>query len=788
MDAADLTGAPGGMMIPTRPFTGGPSAVPLRAPASDTSPSQASEITFLTGIDATGHLASPAFWSWNEDNPASYSPTVSYQSKWGGAAAGSAGGVVDYYFDPGSNWTATEKQDLAAGLALWSAEANISFALTTDVNAAELTFVRGSDGSSSEFTQSPVGTVGSASIPPSQTATISIDTSVPGFGPIDGSFSEYGGYAWATLVHEEGHVLGLGHAGPYNGGEDPATQQYSAQDMRLWSIMSYIMPESVDLGAKYAAQYPVTGADWGYTDTGGANYPNVPTTPMMLDILAAQRIYGAPVSTPLSGGQVFGFNTNITGAIRPFFDFTQNTHPVITLWDAGTGNTLDLSGFGQDSTVNLAPGTFSSTGGATDNIGIAYGVTIETAIGGTGDDTITGSDANNTLSGGPGDDALHGGGGSDTLDGGPGNDLLDGGAGQDWASYASAAAGVSVALGVTTAQNTVGAGTDTLNSIEKLDGSAFADTLTAAPTGSTLYGEAGNDLLTSGAGNDILDGGLGVDAVSYADAGAGVHVSLLTGAAQNTVGAGFDTLTSVEKLVGSAYADTLIAGTGGSTLNGGNGGDDLLGGPGSDILNGGGASDFADYALASAGVTVSLAVTAFQNTVGAGSDELVGIEKLSGSGYGDHLTGDAGTNIIYGVGGDDVLSGGAGDDYLYGGTGNDTLTGGPGQDNLIGQAGDDMFVFTALGDSPVAAPDIIADFTSGQDHIDLHLIDADTATPGDQAFHFGATGGHTGDIVVGPYASGHTVVSLYVNSDPAPDAAIWLTGDHHLMNASDFVL
>jgi serralysin len=66
---------------------------------------------------------------------------------------------------------------------------------------------------------------------------------------------------------------------------------------------------------------------------------------MILDILAAQRLYGPATSGPLaSGGQVFGFHSNITGLIAPYFDFTVNTHPVITIWDGGLNNTLDLSG------------------------------------------------------------------------------------------------------------------------------------------------------------------------------------------------------------------------------------------------------------------------------------------------------------------------------------------------------------------------------------------------------------------------------------------------------------
>jgi hypothetical protein len=43
---------------------------------------------------------------------------------------------------------------------------------------------------------------------------IAIDTTVPGFGPLTGSFDTAGGYPYSTVVHEEGHLLGLGHAGP----------------------------------------------------------------------------------------------------------------------------------------------------------------------------------------------------------------------------------------------------------------------------------------------------------------------------------------------------------------------------------------------------------------------------------------------------------------------------------------------------------------------------------------------------------------------------------------------
>src|SRR5262249_56694422 len=78
--------------------------------------------------------------------------------------------------------------------------------------------------------------------------------------------------------------------------------------------------------------------------------------------------------------------------------------------------------------VDLNAGTYSDVGGfMTNNLAIAYNVTIENAIGGSGNDTITGNDANNTLWGGPGNDTLLGGIGNDILHGGPGSDLLNGG-------------------------------------------------------------------------------------------------------------------------------------------------------------------------------------------------------------------------------------------------------------------------------------------------------------------------------------------------------------------------
>lgn len=145
---------------------------------------------------------------------------------------------------------------------------------------------------------------------------------------------------------------------------------------------------------------------------------------MLLDIVAIQQLYGVAKHTPLSGGQVFGFNTNVKGYLKQFFDFTINKHPVVTLYSKGKNNTLDLSGFDEGAIVNLAAGKFSSAGGLTNNIAIAFGTVIEKAVTGSGDDTVRGNGSNNVIASGAGDDILYGYGGNDVLRGGADKDVF----------------------------------------------------------------------------------------------------------------------------------------------------------------------------------------------------------------------------------------------------------------------------------------------------------------------------------------------------------------------------
>lgn len=132
--------------------------------------------------------------------------------------------------------------------------------------------------------------------------------------------------------------------------------------------------------------------------------------------------------------------------------------------------------------------------------------------------TIRGTDADDTLVGTPGADVICGLGGDDVIQGLGGDDRVHGGAGYDTVSFAKATQGVRVNLGKGTA---TGEGTDVLDSIEGVLGSAFADVVTGTQWDDTLDGGDGDDVLKGlagadtilgGRGNDTIDGGAGEDA------------------------------------------------------------------------------------------------------------------------------------------------------------------------------------------------------------------------------------------------------------------------------------
>ena len=125
-------------------------------------------------------------------------------------------------------------------------------------------------------------------------------------------------------------------------------------------------------------------------------------------------------------------------------------------------------------------------------------------------------------------------------------------------------------------QNTVGSGNDLLQGIENLIGSTHddwligngvdnelrgglgADQMFGGAGADILLGENGNDNLFGGDGNDVLSGGSGIDWASYLFQSSGVWINLTTENSQNTSGAGWDTLISIENVAGSNHADLLI--------------------------------------------------------------------------------------------------------------------------------------------------------------------------------------------------------------------------------------
>ncbi|WP_052960536.1 Ig-like domain-containing protein, partial [Pseudomonas fluorescens] len=244
-------------------------------------------------------------------------------------------------------------------------------------------------------------------------------------------------------------------------------------------------------------------------------------------------------------------------------------------------------------------------------------------------------------------------------------------------------------------------------------GSDSANLTISYQDGHTLTGTSGDDILVAGTGNNIINAGDG--------------------------------------------NDVLTAGSGNNELHGGAGNDLLFSGPGTDILDGGTGIDTASYAHATAGVTVDLSLLGGQNTFGAGTDTLTGIENLIGSNFNDTLTGDATNNVINGGLGNDILRGGDGDDLLIGGLGNNTLTGGTGADTFQWLKGN-------------SGHDVITDFTPGTDKLDLsQLLQGENGTTAslDDYLHFTVTGS-------GP----STVTSIDVSAmaGAAPNQTIDLAG------------
>src|SRR5262249_32861886 len=223
----------------------------------------------------------------------------------------------------------TQDQVLARdALAAWAAVANLKF--TETAGPADITY---NDGGSKIAGTNVVHIGGVLQPLPVQ---ISADYAAIGNGP-DG----VGSYLFQTYLHETGHALGLGHVGPYNSDGKYGVNNIFTNDTYQYSVMSYFEQANF-MGSSNASL----------------------VTPQMADILAIQNLYGA--STTPVGNTTYGFNST-AGPLYNFRDYPNGNVPAFTIFNTGANNTLDASGFSQDQTINLNPGTWSSIGGLVNN-------------------------------------------------------------------------------------------------------------------------------------------------------------------------------------------------------------------------------------------------------------------------------------------------------------------------------------------------------------------------------------------------------------------------------------
>lgn len=350
-------------------------------------------------------------------------------------------------------------------------------------------------------------------------------------------------------------------------------------------------------------------------------------------------------------------------------------------YDGGNGvDQLIYSSAVDGITVNMSNGTASGVDIDTDLFR-----SIESVLGGAGDDTLIGSA------------------GDDTLDGGSGNDLLIGNDGDD------------------TFRVALGNGSDTIR-----DAGGLADSLvlTGLSDGFTEFGGTardGDDLLVS-IGSDTIRvenhfGGNVLESLTMTTAaGASETLVLATG----LVGGGLDGI-----LTGTGADETLIGGGGADVVFGGAGDDTLIGEPGDDTYDGGTGTDTLDYSSATGGMLVDLVAGTAVGDADAGENVFTNIESFRTGSGDDTLLGGAGDDTLDGGDGSDFIDGNAGNDrvvFNVGGNGLDILDGGTGDDTLAVELTGEQFAGAGVGAELLALRDFV------NENADAGLSDGPTAS------------------------------------------------------------
>ena len=376
-----------------------------------------------------------------------------------------------------------------------------------------------------------------------------------------------------VLLHELGHALGIKH--PFNEYAEGRLLD-SAEDVRHWSLMSYTGQQSA--AERVAMEY------------------------RPLDLAALHYLYG-PSKTARTGNDTYVLSTS-----TPNF-----------IWDGGGVDTISAANASQDLVLHLDPGHWDHLGApgmyitSNGQVTVNFGSQIENAIGGNGNDTITGTSGANLLQGGRG---------NDVLDGAGGNDTLAGGAGSDTVRVGGLRADYTLTRTATGYQLSGADGICTLTGIERI---AYADGIQelAPVTGSGSGDTSGSTGSSGTSGTSGTSGASGTSGstgtTNAAPKGTDGNDVLIGGAEDNQIG-------------GGAGNDKLDGGAGKDRLDGGDGDDALAGGAGDDALDGGSGNDTvmfdgvrANFVLTRNGDAIR--VTDMRGNQGA--DTLTSVEKFA---------------------------------------------------------------------------------------------------------------------------------------------------------------
>lgn len=284
-----------------------------------------------------------------------------------------------------------------AAMAAWARVANINFVETA--GAAQITF--SDDGDAVNY-NAYANTAWSG---PTFLTSAQVHITQKWYNDNGGALGPTGilnSYGYQTYVHELGHALGLGHAGPYNGSATYGVDNVWTNDSYMYTTMSYF--DQIESGS---------GASFSYI-----------TSAMIADIYAIQLLYGAPTGTQ---NEWFGYNAGAGSQYN-----LANSNSFCMYSNTGIAN-LDASLYAGTQTVHFDAGTWSSIKGLTNNLSLSTTTHLSAYLGGSGADNIYfGSivNGNRTANGNDGADVFYRDGASSstatiTANGGNGADVFD---------------------------------------------------------------------------------------------------------------------------------------------------------------------------------------------------------------------------------------------------------------------------------------------------------------------------------------------------------------------------